>query len=67
MVRHAVTVKGMRNTLGGGCLFSTGTLRSGSSWVPALMARVNVALWFQSHWIWKEGIQHEAGAHPVHG
>jgi len=35
--------------------------------VPALIALVNVALWFKSHWTWKEGIQHEAGAHPVHG
>jgi ACR3 family arsenite transporter len=35
--------------------------------VPALIALVNVALWFKSHWTWKEGIRHAAGAYPVHG
>jgi arsenite transporter len=35
--------------------------------VPTLIALVNVALWFKSHWSWKDGIQHEASAHPVHG
>ncbi len=34
--------------------------------VPALIALVNVALWFQNHWTWKEGTQHAASAHPVH-
>ncbi len=34
--------------------------------VPALIALVNVALWFQKHWIWQEEIQHAASAHPVH-
>ena len=35
--------------------------------VPALIALVNVALWFRSRWTWKEGNQHEAGAHSMHG
>jgi ACR3 family arsenite transporter len=35
--------------------------------VPAMIALVNVALWFQSHWSWEEGTQHAAGAHPMHG
>jgi ACR3 family arsenite transporter len=34
--------------------------------VPALIALVNVSLWFQRHWTWKEGIQYEARPHPVH-
>lgn len=33
--------------------------------VPALIALVNVALWFQKHWSW-EGIPHAASANPVH-
>jgi len=33
--------------------------------VPALIALVNVALWFQNHWSWKE-IPHAASPHPVH-
>jgi ACR3 family arsenite transporter len=35
--------------------------------VPALIALVNVALWFKSHLTWKEGSQYDTGAHPVHG
>ena len=35
--------------------------------VPALIALVNVALWFKSHWVWKEGIPDGAGTHSVHG
>ncbi len=35
--------------------------------VPALIALVNVALWWKSHWTWKEGNPHETGSHPVHG
>jgi ACR3 family arsenite transporter len=35
--------------------------------VPALIALVNVSLWFRSHWTWKEGISHATGAHSVHG
>ncbi|MBS1827050.1 MAG: ACR3 family arsenite efflux transporter [Acidobacteria bacterium] len=34
--------------------------------VPALIALVNVALWFQQNWKWKEAIPHAASAHPVH-
>ncbi|MFN7936742.1 MAG: ACR3 family arsenite efflux transporter [Bryobacteraceae bacterium] len=34
--------------------------------VPALIALVNVALWFQHNWKWKEEISHAASAHPVH-
>jgi ACR3 family arsenite transporter len=35
--------------------------------VPALIALVNVSLWFRTHWIWKEGSKDATGAHPVHG
>ncbi|MGO9897796.1 MAG: ACR3 family arsenite efflux transporter [Bryobacteraceae bacterium] len=35
--------------------------------VPALIALVNVALWFKIHLTWEDGGRHEAGAHPVHG
>ncbi|MGP8243444.1 MAG: ACR3 family arsenite efflux transporter [Bryobacteraceae bacterium] len=35
--------------------------------VPALIGLVNVALWFQSHWTWKEDSRHEASAYPLHG
>jgi ACR3 family arsenite transporter len=36
--------------------------------VPALIALVNVALWFQRRWTWKaEGVPHAASADPVHG
>jgi len=35
--------------------------------VPALIALVNVALWFKTNWTWKEGAKLEAGAHPMHG
>jgi len=34
--------------------------------VPALIALVNVALWFQRNWTWKEEIAHAPSAHPVH-
>lgn len=34
--------------------------------VPALIALVNVALWFQHNWKWKEAMPHAASAHPVH-
>jgi ACR3 family arsenite transporter len=36
--------------------------------VPALIALVNVALWFERRWTWKaEGVPHAASADPVHG
>jgi ACR3 family arsenite transporter len=35
--------------------------------VPALIALVNVALWFKGHWTWKEESRHEASAYPLHG
>ena len=35
--------------------------------VPDMIALVNVALWFQSHWSWEEGTHHAARAHPMHG
>ena len=35
--------------------------------VPALIALVNVALWFKSHWAWREETRHEARAYPLHG
>ena len=34
--------------------------------VPALIALVNVALWFQRNWTWKEEIAHAPSAHPMH-
>jgi arsenite transporter len=35
--------------------------------VPALIALVNVALWFQKHWVWTpEEAPHAKSAHPVH-
>jgi ACR3 family arsenite transporter len=36
--------------------------------VPALIALVNVALWFQKRWSWKaEERPHAESAHPVYG
>jgi arsenite transporter len=36
--------------------------------VPALIALVNVALWFQKHWRWTaEEVPHATSADPVHG
>jgi arsenite transporter len=36
--------------------------------VPALIALVNVALWFQKHWVWTaEELPHAKSAYPVHG
>ena len=36
--------------------------------VPALIALVNVALWFRKRWSWTaEEIPHAASSHPVHG
>jgi ACR3 family arsenite transporter len=36
--------------------------------VPALIALVNVALWFQKHWTWtQEELPHAKSADPVHG
>jgi ACR3 family arsenite transporter len=36
--------------------------------VPALIALVNVALWFQTHWSWTpEELPHAKSADPVHG
>jgi ACR3 family arsenite transporter len=35
--------------------------------VPALISLVNVALWFQKRWVWKEGLAHAKSSYPVHG
>jgi arsenite transporter len=35
--------------------------------VPALIALVNVALWFQRRWDWKGEASHAAGAYSMHG
>ena len=35
--------------------------------VPALIALVNLALWFERHWSWQaEGMPHAESPHPVH-
>jgi arsenite transporter len=34
--------------------------------VPALIALVNVALWFQRRWTWPETIHHATSPHPLH-
>jgi ACR3 family arsenite transporter len=35
--------------------------------VPALISLVNVALWFQKRWVWKEELAHAKSSCPVHG